>query len=240
MKKNGKNVAVRTDTLKQNGTLVVGGKGRGFETESGREDLLIPRAKLLQKGSPEVEASDLKPSSIINSLTKEILPVEFVPVFVFKEYIRFNPRNQDKPGFDPNYAPGALIWKTVDPSDPRVEETKFGPNGEQPVAQAVLNFFSYFPGTAMPIIVSFAKTSYKAGKQLYSLTKFTGGDMFSRKYALTTKREENEAGVYWIYQVSPAGMTTPEDFKIAEGLWEQFSSKAQALNVHEEAAAETV
>ena len=240
MKKNGKNVAVRTDTLKQNGTLVVGGKGRGFETESGREDLLIPRVKLLQPLSPEVDELDMKAGQIINSLTKAPLPTEFVPVFVFKEYLRFNARDEKSEGFDDKFAPGALMWKTSDPNAPEVEQTKFGPNGERPLGQQVLNFFSYFPGTQMPIIVSFAKTSYKTGKQLYSLTKFCGGDMFSRKYTLSAKKETNDSGTYWVLQVSPAGIAVPEDFKIAEGLWEQFSSKAQALNVHEEAAAETV
>lgn len=213
---------------------------RGFETESGREDLLIPRTKLLQPLSPEIEENNLKAGSIINSLTKEILPVEFVPVFMFKEFIRFNARATDKAGYDPGFALGALMWKTADPNDPRVEETKFGPNGEQPVAQAVLNFFSYFPGCDMPIIVSFAKTSYKAGKQLYSLTKFTGGDMFSRKYSLTTKKEQNDSGSYWVYQVAPAGVTSEEDFNIAENFWKQFSSKARDLNVHDEVSAEQV
>jgi hypothetical protein len=206
---------------------------RGFETESGREDLLIPRTKLIQPLSPEVEENGIKAGSIVNSLTKEVLPSVFVPVFVFKEYIRFNTRATDKPGYDPNYPLGALMWKTADALDPRVEETKFGPNGEQPVAQAVLNFFSWFPGCDMPIIVSFAKTSYKAGKQLYSLTKFCQGDMFSRKYSLTTKKEQNDSGSYWVYQVAPAGLASEEEYKTAEAFWQQFSSKAQELNAHE-------
>src|SRR3990167_1466987 len=73
---------------------------RGFETESGREDLIIPRTKLLQALSPEVVDGDMKAGFIINSLTKEILPAEFIPVFVFKEYLRFNPTYATKPGYD--------------------------------------------------------------------------------------------------------------------------------------------
>lgn len=206
---------------------------RGFESESGREDLLIPRAKLLQPLSPEVDELGLKAGSVINSLTKDVLPAEFIPIFVYKEFIRFNPRNEDADGFDPAFAPGALIWKTVNPTDPLVEQTKFGPNGEKPLAQSVLNFFSYFPGCEMPIIVSFAKTSYKAGKQLYSLTKFTSGDMFSRRYTLSAKKESNDAGTYWVYQVAPAGLAEEKDFKAAEMLWETFATKAEALNAHE-------
>lgn len=228
MKKNGKSLAPKT-----NGTLVIGGKGRGFETESGREDLLIPRVKLLQPLSPEVQELDMKAGQIINSLTKEVLPVEFVPVFVFKEYIRFNARDEKSEGYDDKYAPGALMWKTSDPNAPEVEQTKFGPNGERPLGQQVLNFFSYFPGCTMPIIVSFSKTSYKTGKQLYSLAKFCGGDMFSRKYTLSAKKETNDSGIFWVFQVAPAGMSSPEEHKTAEALWESFSSKAATLNTHE-------
>ena len=224
----GKDVAVKQSTA-----LSTNVNRRGFETESGKEDLLIPRSKLIQPLSPEVDELGIKAGAIINSLTKEILPATFIPVFVFKEFIRFNARATDKAGYDPNFPLGALMWKTSDPTDPLVEQTKFGPNGEQPVGQAVLNFFSYFPGCAMPIIVSFAKTRYKAGKQLYSLTKFCQGDMFSRKYTLSTKKETNDSGSYWVYQVAPDGIAEGEDYKAGEALWNNFSSKAQSLNVHE-------
>lgn len=229
MKKNGKELAVKNE-----GVLIDPSKPRrGFETESGREDLLIPRVKLLQPLSPEVDELNMKAGQLINSLTKEVLPHEFIPVFVFKEYLRFNPRDEKSEGFDDKFAPGALMWKTSDPHAPEVEQTKFGPNGERPLGQQVLNFFSFFPGCDMPIIVSFAKTSYKAGKQLYSLTKFCQGDMFSRKYTLTAKKETNDAGTFWVLQVAPAGLATPEQFKAAEALWSSFSSKAASLNTHE-------
>ncbi len=117
---------------------------RGFEGGVDQEDLIIPRAKLIQALSPELAegVEGIKIGSIINSLTKEILAQDFIPIFTFKNFIRFNPRSKDDPNFDSDYEPGAVIWKSVDPMDPRVkEQTKFGPNGEKPVAITFINFF---------------------------------------------------------------------------------------------------
>lgn len=216
---------------------------RGFENGITQEDLIIPRAKLIQALSPEMTEGleGVKVGAIINSLTKEVLPQEFIPVFMFKNFIRFNPRSKDDPNFDPEFEPGAVIWKSTDPEDARVvEQTKFGPSGEKPVATTFLNFFSYFPGVPMPVIVSFSKTSYKAGRQLLSLAKFCGGDMFSRKYRLVSQMETNDIATYAVMKVMPIGASSPEDFKLCERLWNEFSAKAKDIQVHDaEAADET-
>jgi len=49
------------------------------------DELIIPRAKLLQALSPEiVEGMEgLKPGMIISNLTKEALPAKFSPFFFF-------------------------------------------------------------------------------------------------------------------------------------------------------------
>ena len=118
------------------------------------------------------------------------------------------------------------------------EQTKFGRNGEKPVATTFLNFFSYFPGVPMPVIVSFSKTSYRTGKQLLSLGKFCGGDMFSRKYKLTSQMETNDIGTYAVLRVNPIGNTSLEDFAICEKLWNDFSAKAKDIQVHTEESTE--
>jgi hypothetical protein len=210
---------------------------RGFEDGVSREDLIIPRAKLLQALSPEVSEDPKKfhAGMLINSLTKEELPIEFVPVFVFFNWIRFNPRNKEDVNFDSAYEPGAMIWRSNDPNDPKVlAEACFGPNGERPKATKFMNFFSFFPGVPMPIIISFSNTSYKAGKNLLSLAKFSGGDMFGRKYKLAAKQEKNDIGTYFVLKTDPAGKTGEEDYKVAETFWREFRSKAKDIQVHEE------
>lgn len=228
----------------QSGALMQAeGVQRGFEGGVDREDLIIPRAKLMQALSPELTEGleGIKVGSVINSLTKEVLPQEFIPIFMFKNYIRFNPRSKDDPNFDSEFDPGAVIWKSTDPLDPKVKaEARFGPNGEKPVATTFINFFSYFPGVPMPIIVSFSKTSYKAGKNLLSLAKFCGGDMFSRKYKLVSQMETNDIATYAVLKVAPIGDTLAEEYTVCERLWNDFASKANAIQVHEEDAQEDV
>lgn len=218
---------------------------RGFEEPIDKEDLQIPRAKLLQAMSPEVVAGEsdpvskeaLRPGMIINSLTKQVLPVEFIPVFKFTNWIRFNPRNSKDPNFDPAYGPGDVIWRTADPLDTRVqEEGKFGDNGEAPLATKFLNFFCFFPGVNMPVILSFSKTSLKAGRRLLSLAQFSGRDMFATKYKVASKQETGDAGTYFVLIVDQAGAASEEDYAIGAKLWEQYSNKS--IMVHEEAPEE--
>ena len=197
---------------------------RGFEAEIDKSDIIIPRAKLIQKMSVEF-GEGVKEGAIINSVTKEILPSIFTPIFIYKEFVRFDDNK-------------TMLWKSTDPKDPRViKEAAFGENGEAPLAMTTLNFFSMFDGLPMPVIVSFGKSSYKTGKQLLSLARFSGQDMFARKYTLGSKKVDNPKGSFCIFTVNPAGFVTEADYIIANQLWETYSSKAADLKVHDETVA---
>lgn len=209
---------------KDNNTHLTLQKPKGFENPIETEDLATPFAKLLHPLSPEVLKEGMKAGTIINSLTKEQLSENFIPIFWFKNYMKFNAKDKKSPSYDPNYPLGSLIWKTDDPNDPRVEETKFK-NGEKPSAMAVINFFSWFENQPMPIVISFAKSSYKTGKQLLSMTKFSNGNMFSRKYKLFSLSEENDIASFFVYKIALVGKATPEEESLCEELWKEYSKK---------------
>ena len=224
-------------TVPQGGALTV--PGRGFEgMRMDKADLILPRAKLLQALSPEVAEGTMegaKPGQIINSLLRTILPSRVVPIFCFKSWFRFNPRDPQSEVFNGDFEPGAMIWRSLDPDDPKViEEAAFGENGEPPLALTCLNFFSLFPSVPMPIVLSFSKTSYKTGKQLLSLARFCGGDMWNRAYQLGSTLQKNDKGTYYIFTVTTLGESSPEERQQAEAWWGHFSEKASALKVHEE------
>ncbi len=227
--------------LQESGTLMDPSKTRkGFEEKTDKEDLIIPRAKLLQALSPEVveQGDKFRPGMIINSLTKEILPQEFVPIFKFTNWVRFNPRNSKDPNFDPAYGVGDIIWRSSDPLDPKVVEFgKFGENGEPPIATKFLNFFCYFPGVNMPLILSFSKTSFTAGKRLLSLAQFSNKDMFATKYKITSKQEIGEAGAYFVFTVDLIGAASEQEITVGSNLWEQYANKP--IQVHEETPEDT-
>ena len=236
-KKNGKNN--KKLTIKEtNLPAKIEATGRGFEEPTDREDLLLPRAMLLQALSPQVVdgVEGCRPGLVINSITNEVLPEVFISIFKYTEFLKFNPRDSKAEGFDPAYDAGALIWRTNDPADPRTAECKFGKDGSKPTAMKVMNFLCLFPGVPMPIILGFSKTSYKAGKKLISLAQFSGGDMFSRKYSLKTKQAESNGNKYFIYEVGLVGKTNQDEFKAAEALYQSFRGKD--LQVHEPIAEE--
>src|SRR3990167_6045771 len=98
-------------------------QGRGFEGGVDREDLILPRAVLLQALSPQIgEVDGLKAGMVINNITNEVLPEKFIPIFRYVEFLKFNPRDSKSPEYDHAFEPGALIWRITDPADPRAIE----------------------------------------------------------------------------------------------------------------------
>lgn len=210
--------------------------GRGQKTIIDRSDLIVPRAMLLQYTKPQSIETTHRPGEIINSLTGDLLPAEFVPIFYFFNWIRFNPRNETDPNYDPAFDLGAVIWQSKDPEDMKViEESKWGKNGEPPLATKFINFFSYFVGEDMPVVISFAKTSYKQGKKLLTLTQFPAGvDIFSKQYSLTSKEDKNDKGEYYILQVAPKGKADEKSFTIAERWYESYRERAIEVHAQEQ------
>jgi len=210
---------------------------RGFEEPVDQSDLIIPRAKLLQPTADELtqEGNLLRSGMVINSLTKTELSKVFTPIFYYKEYMRFNGRKKEDKNFNPEFAPGVLMWRTRDANDSRVlEQCSFGPNGEAPIAITSLNFLCLFEGESMPTILSFTKSSYRAGKNLLSLAKLRGGAMFSRKYRLGVVTMKGDEGNYYVLKVDPAGDCDPETFKTAEGYFTAFAPKRDSIVAHVE------
>lgn len=220
---------------------VIAPVGRGFEEPTQREDLTLPRAILLQALSPQLtdpnlKDLDLKAGMVVNNITNEQLPETFIPVFKYSEFLKFNPRDTKAETYDPAYEPGALIWRTSDPNDPRTAECKFGEDGAKPLAMKVMNFLCYFPGHPMPVVLGFSKTSFKAGKKLISLAQLSGGDMFSREYKLMVKQADKDGIKYFVLDVGLVGKANQEKFKVAEALYINFRGKE--LQVHETAPVE--
>ena len=74
-----------------------------------RDDIIIPRLKLGQGQSPEVQAKKAEVGDIIHNITSEVIckageTLAFVPVCVFKEYIIWFDRNGPKEGGGANRA----------------------------------------------------------------------------------------------------------------------------------------
>lgn len=223
------------DIVNQENTLPALQSKRGLESKIGREDITIPRAKLLQALSPEVteDNATLRSGQLINNITREELPTEFVPIIYTASWTRFNPRDSKDPAFDPDFPAGALIWRSTDPEDERViADGKWGENGEKPLAGKAHDFLAYFPGVPMPVVISFRNSSFKAGKSLLSLVAFMPGDIWTRKYKLVVEKTENEKGKFFVLAVRTAGVSTPEENAQAENWYNLL--KNTEYKVHED------
>lgn len=191
---------------------------RGIDDNITQEDLILPRLEMTQALSPIVVEGNAKPGALLNSVDKSDLGEEviIIPVILRKNYIRWIPRDEG----------GGMLWKSDDPNDARViEETKFGPDGQKPLATAYLNFLCMIEGQAMPIIVSFSNTSYTAGRKLLTMAKMNGGDLFSRTYKLTSKTRTNRKGTFFVLEVEEGTLSKKEDFANAEKLYNSFAKK---------------
>lgn len=219
---------------KENLPAVAPDLGRGHEVPMDQDELQIPRAMLVQSTSEAATSNENRVAigKIINNLTKLELSSVFIPIMKLpNSYIQWNPRKKDDPNFDPAYDPGAMVFISADPNDPRVIEGKvFGPNGEAPKVTRYINYLAYFPGEFMPVVLSFAKTSFNAGKKLNSMTRFAGGDIFSNQFTLRSVQREQAGTKFFAFDVAPAGKASEENYKIAERFYNEFRTKKVDVN----------
>lgn len=218
-------------------------KPRGLENSTDRSDLIIPRAKKIEAMSPEMSDTELlkagiHPGVIINSITKEILPEKFIPVSYFKQWIRFNANKEGDRGWVDGYGPRDVIYNTIDKNDIRLSTDAVWDGDLPPVTTTFLCFLALFEGQEMPIILSFGGTNFKTGKTLLSLATFKGGDLFSNKYKLTTKKKSNEMGSWFVFDVSYSGKAEGEEYAKAESLYETFKPQEAKIHIEDEPGAE--
>lgn len=207
----------------------------GFEDEDAG-DMIIPRIKVVQTLSPERKDKIAEEGDIINSLTKEKLNGKvFVPVFKFNNNIDWKDRSEGG-GIQCMARDGKIGEKTdgtrvMCASCKRCEfdNTKQGRDAA-PKCTKYINFFGFFAGERMPIILSFAKTSYSEGKKLYSLAKVTMQNMWNYGYTLNEKLLAKNGNEWYIITTSPDGATSPEDREFGLNLYKTYRNALNSMN----------
>ena len=199
---------------------------KGFEKEDPK-DLLMPRIELLQAMSPAVQDGKGKAGDIVNQISKSPLPTNIIiPIAMHRKYIRWIPRSEG----------GGIEYQTTDANDPRViTDTKWGAHGEKPTCTAYLNFLVLLEGSTLPIVLSFSMTNYQTGRELYTMAKMANCDMWLKKYKLSTKSKKNNMGTWFVFDISEAGDTKPEDVAVAQQLYEAFATRDLQFEVEESA-----
>lgn len=190
----------------------------GLSSNITSQDLRLPRIALLQALSPQVqrEPEKYKQGTYVDTLTQEVLgaSIKFTPVFVFKNIIKWKPRTEG----------GGMLWKTINPTKEQLAETLW--NGtEKPTADVYINCICLVEHNPVPLIISFCKTSLKAGQDLATLVTLSGS-AWKFEYTLDTVRQTNSKGTFYVMRVKRGGMNSPEQQQQAAELYEQVKCMA--------------
>jgi hypothetical protein len=221
-------------------------QGRGRENVD-QADLVLPRIKLLQPLSPEVQEEDsqIEAGHLYNTLTQNDYgdSLIFIPVMHFKSRIYWRKRDDDSPdrmlcsspnGLNPN---SEAFGKTC-PECPMQRWNNQAEKAEDkaPKCTSYYNFAILVEGETSPIALSFERTKVKIAKKLLSLISIGNLDMFAKKYKIGVTKEKNKKGTWFNYDITPVGFVTADEFKIAEVAYN--SLKGLALSVEQDTPAE--
>ena len=205
--------------------VINAGIGRGNE-EVGNA-LAIPRIKLLQKMSPEVDKYSPKyvkgaePGAFINSITGEVYGDELYALNLkFKiEYVVW--RNLDIGGgllgnFTSQAEAEAAVAAQEKPSDYDIKDTH----------THVLLLKNPTTGeVSTPVLMDFTVSKLRTSRAWNTQIATKGGDRFASLWKLKSVPVESRTGQQFMnLDVECLGWTTEEDYQVAEGLYEQFAA----------------
>lgn len=221
----------------------------GFEDEESG-DVIIPRVKVIQTLSPERKdkvkvfrfvdgertESVAEEGDIINSLTKEKLNGKvFIPVFKFNNNVWWKDRSEGggikciaRDGRIGSLSDGTTMMCAVCRRC-EFDNTKQGKEA-LPTCTKYINFFGFFEGERMPIILSFSKTCYNEGKKLYSLAKVTMQNMWNYGYKLDEKMLAKAGNEWFVPVMTAAGPTGEIDREFAHQLFLAYRNKMQEVS----------
>jgi hypothetical protein len=219
------NLVASTDTLPAH-LKAVEGAGRGNENVG--SNVQIPRVKLLQKMSNEVDKhhaayiEGCEPGHLVNTLTNENYGNDIYAISLhFKtEFVVW--RKLDAGGgyggaFDSHAAAQEYVDTQDKPSDYDINEThahilllKNAETGEL---------------ERSPVIMDFASSKLRVSKAWNSQIGLKGGDRFAGLWKVSGVPTENKMGkAFMNCEVSFVGWAQENDYKVAEKMYEQYAS----------------
>lgn len=187
----------------------------GFEGTD-NSDLSIPRAKCLQALSQEISDSveGLQQGDIINNITKQKLPKKFTPILFSKSWVRFED--------------GKVAYITSS------EQEAIDHDGAEAWSAKTLNVLALFEGEDFPIVVSFRGSSFKIGKQFLTLAKFKNQAAYNFSYELTTTKEKNDKGTFYVLSVKPSGESDDMTRAMCAEMYRAFKSQNLKVDYSDE------
>ena len=198
--------------------------GRGNENVSS-DSMTIPRIKLLQKMSPEVDkhhASFIEgadPGHFLNSLTNENYGSELYAISVtFKDDHVVWKNREAGGGFLGSYSnameAGTAVNEQDKPEDYDIVQTHSHVLLLKDPKTGVLS---------MPVIMDFASSKLRVSRSWNSQISIKGGDRFSGLWKLSAVATQNRSGQQFMnLDVSFVGWAQEADYKLAEEFYNKM------------------
>ena len=193
----------------------------------GSDDIQIPRFKLLQKTSQEVEDGTAQPGKIKNNLTGELFDeIDVIPVAMKKTRTYFDPENRSgKPlcrSLDTKWGEGFQIYcKDCDKSRWQAQNP--------PECNLVYNFLLVQPDdvgvTPLPTVLSIMRSSTPVATMLNTIVRRLQEPFFNKAYKLSTKIKKFPSGSAHIFQITPLRDTDENERKFCVEVYNQFGHK---------------
>lgn len=215
-------------TIVQDAPIGPVGSGRGNE-EVGVEHVTIPRLKLLQKMSDEVDENHekyvegAKPGSWMNSITQELMPGAIYVINIkFTESFAVWKKRELGGGFLGSRKTLGEAQEILDAQDK--------PADFQLQHNHTHLLLLVDPNTgelSRPILMDFNSSKMSVSKKWNAQIATKGGDRFSSLWKLEPVGQTNKAGQkFFNLSASHAGFLTPELYAQAEAVYEQFADSA--------------
>lgn len=208
----------------------------GFdEIEEG--DLKMPRLSILQGLSEVVIDGKAKMGQLGNSLTKEIYgdEVDFIPLFMFKTRAQFDIERGLVMMSRDNETVTMAIDEFAEYLDKPVEEVP-GSAWEKdipPTFGVVYNFPVLLIGKLhiFPISLSLMRTAIKVAKELLSMARFSGEDMFARVYTLKSEIVKGDKGTYAVPVIDFKRRCEDDEYAIAKKFFDLLYRRKKDIEV---------
>jgi hypothetical protein len=246
-------IAARQDQLP---AFMRGQAGMGTE-RIGTADIEIPRLKLLQALSPEVQEADHKQGHFFHAVAERTIgnEVGIVIVYVDQAFILWRPRkagggilaraadgvhwNPPSATFDIQLDNGKKVtWRTA----PTVMKSGLAEWGSldpsdpqsQPAATRMYNLVVVMPEIPelSPVVVTLQRAGIRVARKLMAKLKIAQAPSFGLKFAMSSTRDQGPLGDFWNFRFTSDGFVQEsEKFDQYKGLYERF--KAEGVRIRD-------
>jgi len=223
-----------------------GEAARGFENVR-KEDLQLPRLKLLQALSPEVADGKGKAGDILNSLSDQNYGNEltFIPIISSYSRVYWESKERDAEilcSSDDGLVPSPRVENPPAESCATCPNSKFQKDkktGKEnpPLCTEFYNFPVLVNGRE-PAGLAFSRSKINVAKRMMSKAVYAGKgmDLFGLKFKLRTKSERSSKGDYFNFDIVGLGYASEAEYKEAESFYNSLKNKL--VTIHQEATAE--